>query len=88
MAFDYYVITPNGNMRLYVANSGNYEGELINSNMIVDTRIEIHKHMKNTLLWQLLQRNYPNSKAQNFVNARRDNPDSLLKIIYSLESYR
>lgn len=87
-SIDYYVITPNGNMRLYVANSGNYAGELLNSDMLVDSRIQIHQQMQNTLLWGLLKSNFSNGTAQDYVNARRDNPDSLLSTINALESYR
>ena len=85
---DYYVITPNGNMRLYVANSGNYVGELLNSDMLVDSRIQIHQEMKKTLLWGLLQKNFSKAKAQDYVNAIRNNPDSLLDAINVLERFR
>ena len=87
-SIDYYVITPNGNMRLYVANSGNYSGELLNSDMLVDSRIQIHKQMQNTLLWGLLQSNFPNGTSQDYVNARRANPNSLLDTINALERFR
>ncbi|MBP3505307.1 MAG: DUF4329 domain-containing protein, partial [Lachnospiraceae bacterium] len=86
--FDYYVVTPNGSLRRYTANSGNFEGTLIRSDMIVDSRIAIHQHMQNTLLWNLLFANFPNATAQDFVNARRNNPDSLLDTINALESFR
>jgi|GEM_PF-3345621 len=88
LGIDYYVVTPNGNLRLYTANSGNFAGDLIRSDMIVDTRIAIHQHMQNTLLWRLLQINFPNGTAQDYVNARRNNPDSLLDTILALEGFR
>ena len=85
---DYYVVTPNGNLKLYTANSKNYEGELIRSDMIVDSRIEIHQQMQNTLLWRLLEKNFPNGTPQDYVNAIRNNPDSLLDAILELERFR
>ena len=85
---DYYLIAPNGNMRVYKANSGNYTGELLSTNMIVDSRIQIYQQMKGTLLWGLLQSKYPKGTAQDYVNARLKNPDSLLGTINDLESYR
>lgn len=85
---DYYVITPSGKMSLYVANSGNYSGELISSNMLVDSRIQIYQHMRNTLLWGLLQSNFKKGTAQDYVNARRNNPDSLSDTIKELEKFR
>ena len=85
---DYYVVTPVGNLKMYTANSGNYEGELIRSDMPVDSRITIHQHMKNTLLWGLLFTNFPNATAQDFVNAVRNNPDSLPEAINELERFR
>ena len=85
---DYYVVTPNGNLKLYIANSGNYEGDLIRSDMIVDSRIEIHQQMQNTLLWRLLKKNFPNGTPQDYVNAIRNNPDSLLDAILELERFR
>ena len=56
--------------------------------MIVDSRIEIHQQMQNTLLWRLLKKNFPNGTPQDYVNAIRNNPDSLLDAILELERFR
>ncbi len=85
---DYYLVTPNGFLKKYTANSGNWEGELLRTDMPVDSRIEIAQHMRNTLLWNLLEINYPNSSPQDWVNARRNNPDSLLDMLNVLERFR
>jgi len=85
---DYYLVAPTGELKLYVADSGNYGGTLIRSDMIVDSRIEIHQKMKNTLLWNLLHSNFSEGKPQDFVNARRNNPYSLLGTLQDLERYR
>lgn len=85
---NYYVVTPVGNLYRYDANSGNYLGTLIRSDMPVDSRIEIHNHMRRTLLWNLLFTNFPNGTAQDFVNARRNNPYNLLDTLDELERFR
>ena len=85
---NYYVVTPAGNLYRYDANSGNTDGTLVSTDMIVDARIQIHQQMKGTLLWGLLQSKYPKGTAQDYVNARLKNPDSLLGTINDLESYR
>ena len=85
---DYYVVTPNGNLRKYESNSGNYEGDLINSNMPKDPRIEIHENMKNTLIWNLIKQNYPEATDQDIVNARKNNLDSWIDVLNELERYR
>ena len=85
---NYYVVTPAGNLYRYDANSGNNDGTLVSTDMIVDARIQIHQQMKGTLLWGLLQSKYPKGTAQDYVNARLKNPDSLLGTINDLESYR
>ena len=85
---DYYLVTPNGFLKKYTANSGNWEGELLRTDMPVDSRIEIAQHMRNTLLWNLLEINYPNASPQDWVNARRNNPDSLLDMLNVLERFR
>ncbi len=88
LGIDYYVVTPNGNLYRYDTNSGNYSGTLIRSDMPLDSRIMLHKDMKNTLLWNLLEINYPNVSPQDWVNARRNNPDSLLDMLNALERFR
>ena len=82
------MVTPNGFLKKYTANSGNWEGELLRTDMPVDSRIEIAQHMRNTLLWNLLEINYPNASPQDWVNARRNNPDSLLDMLNVLERFR
>ena len=88
LGVNYYVVTPVGNLYRYDANSDNYSGTLIRSDMPVDSSIAIHQNMKNTLLWKLLCVNFPKATAQDFVNARRNNPDSLLDTLDELERFR
>lgn len=85
---NYYVVTPAGNLYRYDSNSGNYAGTLLRSDMPVDSRIDIHQSMQNTLLWNLLLINFPNGTPQDYVNARRNNPTSLLDTIHALEGFR
>ena len=53
--------------------------------MPVDSRIEIHQQMKNTLLWKLLFNVFQEKNANDYVNARLKNPDSLLNTVLDLE---
>ena len=84
---DYYVITPNGNHRFYKANSGNYDGELLSTEMYKDPRIDIYNRYKDTLLWKQLKLNFKNADEQDFVNALNDN-DNILEAVKSLEEFR
>ena len=84
----YYVVTPNGNLRRYVPEQTNKNGDLLRSDMPIDERIEIHQKMQNTFLWRLLIKNYPNASHQDYVNAKYNNPNSLPDMLNELERYR
>lgn len=69
---DYYVVTPEGNLYRYDANSGNYGGTLIRSNMPVDSRIKIHNDLVNTgVMNKLLSYNSQQITEQELVNVVR-----------------
>lgn len=71
--FDYYVVTPIGNLYKYESNSGNYDGELISSEMYGDARQYVYYNIKNTLMWKLLINKFPNATPQDIVNAKLRN---------------
>ena len=85
LGLDYYVVTPEGNLKRYKSGSGNIKGDLIRSDMPSDPCIEIHKEMKRTLIWELLKKAFPKITEQEIVDARRDNPESWYDVIIELE---
>ena len=85
LGLDYYVVTPEGNLKRYKSGSGNIKGDLIRSDMPSDPCIEIHKEMKRTLIWELLKKAFPKITEQEIVDARRDNPESWYDVIIELK---
>ena len=85
---DYYLVTPNGKLKLYTANSGDYAGSLIRSDLILDSRIKLHHYWERTLLWDLLKANFSKGEPYDYINVMRNNPDSVLDAITELEKFR
>ena len=80
-----YLATPYGNLRKYTPNSGNWDGDLISSDLVVDPKYTAYQQIRNTLIWRLLDFKYPSMDKMDIIRARVKHPNS---IYYMLEELK
>lgn len=79
-----YLATPIGELKLYTPNSGNTSGKVISDQLVVDPKYTAYNQIKNTLIWGLLDKQFPAIDKMDIVKAKVKHPDSLFEMLKEL----
>ena len=71
-----YLAAPTGELKLYNSDSVEFSGTIISKDLVVDPKITTYHEIKNTLIWNLIETNFPDLDKMDIVKSKLEYPNS------------